>query len=537
MTFPRTLLLLTAALAALAGCARRETPADAGTRTQTLLIGNGAEPADLDPHLATVLSDQVLIGALFEGLTALDERTTVPVPAAAERWASSADGLTWTFHLRPGLAWSNGEPLTAQDFVDAWRRALTPSLAAENAWYFSGVKNADAFNAGRVTDPAALGFAAPDARTLVITLEHPIPYLPALVSLPGWYPVNPRVLAKFEGLTRRSTAWTRAGNHVGNGAFRLKTWEPNARIVVEKNPHHWQAADNRLAEIVFRPIESPDVEERDYRAGQLHVTFNLPVSKIAAWRDKDAATLRLDPILQTFFLRLNTTRPPFGDVRVRRALSLAVDRDLLAQSVLQGTRVAAHALTPPGIGGYTARARAGTDFDTARRLLAEAGFPGGQGLPELELQTRNDELAPRIAEALQAIWQRELGVRVVLAPTEPKTWIENQKTLAYTVSLAGWTADFPDPVTFLGLFAGDSTYNWTGWKNAAYDDLLARAGRAADPTARADLLQQAEQLLLTEAPIAPVHYGAQTYLVRPEVKGWEPASLVFRRFQRLYLEK
>lgn len=536
MALRRALFTLLCLTFALAGCTRRETPADAGIRTQTLLLGNGAEPQDLDPQVVTVLTDQNIMMALFEGLTALDEQTTQPVPAAAEHWEESTDGLAWTFHLRAGLKWSNGEPLTAGDFVAAWRRALDPKLAAENAWYLYAVRNAEAFNTGKLTDPALLGFAAPDDRTVVLTLEHPVPYLPALVSLPAWFPVNPRVLAKFDAHSRRDTAWTRAGNHVGNGPFRLVEWSPNARIVVEKNPHHRDAAQTKLQQIVFFPVENPDVEERNYRAGQLHATFSLPVDKIAAWRERAAAQLRLDPILQTFFLRFNTRQPPLDNPAVRRALSLAIDRDILARTVLQGSRQPAHSITPPGTGGYVPRTNVNTDLATARQLLADAGYPGGRGLPAFEIQTRNDALNPRLAEALQAMWQRELGVRTTIAPTEQKIWIQNQKTLSYAVTLAAWTADFPDPVTFLGLFTGDSAYNWTGWHSAEFDTLLARAAGTLDQAQRYELFQQAEKLLLESAPVAPVNFGAQTYLLHPAVRGWVPAPLGFRRYQYLSLQ-
>lgn len=521
---------------ALAGCSRRETPVEAGIRTRTLLAGNAAEPADLDPHLASILNDQIVVNTLFEGLTLLDERTTNPLPAAAESWRASEDGLVWTFRLRDGLLWSNGEPLVADDFVQSWRRLLTPAFAGENAWYLFALKNAEAFNARQLTDPAAVGFAAPDARTLVLTLERPTPYLPALVSLPAWFPLNPRVLAKFGAMEKRGTAWTRAGNLVSNGAFTLTQWTPNARIVLEKNPRHREAAQNHLARVIFFPIENPDVEERDFRAGQLHVTFNLPVTKIASWRKQDPARLRADPTLQANFLRFNTSRPPLDDPRVRRALSLAIDRDALARSVLQGSREAARALTPPGTGGYTARASVATNVEEARQLLAAAGHPGGKGLPTIDLQCRNDEIMPRVAEALQQMWQRELGLRITLSPLEQKTWIQNQQTLNYGISTAAWTADFPDPVTFLGMFTSNSAYNWTGWKHPDYEKLLGTAAATVDPQQRYEILQQAEALLLTESPIAPLYFGAQTYLIHPAVKGWEAAPLVFRRFQIVELK-
>ncbi len=518
------------------GCSRRETPVEAGIRTQTLLVGNAAEPADLDPQTSTVLNDQIIQMALFEGLTVLDEQTTVPVPAAAERWEVSPDGLVWTFHLRAGLKWSNGEPLTADDFLQSWRRVLNPVFAAEGAWYLFAVRNAEAFNAGRLADITAVGLAASDDRTLVITLERPAPYLPALVSMPSWFPVNPRVLAKFGALDRRGTTWTRPGNLVSNGPFLLKEWTPNDRIVVGKNSFYWDAARTRLRQIIFFPIENPEVEERNFRAGQLHVTFNLPITKIAAWRERDPTRLRLDPQLQINFLRFNVTKPPLTDPRVRRALSLAIDRDTVARTVLQGSRQPAHSVTPPGTGGYTARAGVDLDFEAARRLLADAGFPEGRGLPAIELQCRNNELSPRLAEALQAAWQRELGVRVTISPVEQKTWVQNQQTLNYAMTIAAWTADYPDPVTFLGLFTADSSYNWTGWKNPTYDRLMGEAAGTLDAHQRYEIFQQAEKTLLEDAPVAPLHLGAQTYLLHPAVHGWVPAPLVFRRFQQITLQ-
>ncbi len=534
---PGLLCSLAALVVAFAGCAKRETPAEEGIRTRTLLVGNGAEPGDLDPHLASVVSDQLIVNTLFEGLTLLDERTTNPLPAAAESWTVSPDGLVWTFRLRSGLKWSNGDPLTADDFIQSWHRVLSPEFASDNAWYLFVVKNAEACNARKLTDRTRLGFAAPDARTLVLTLERPAPYLPALVSLPAWFPLNPRAVAKFGPLEKRGTDWTRPGNLVSNGAFALAEWKPNARIVLEKNPHHRDAALNQLQRVVFFPIENPDAEERNFRAGQLHVTANIPVTKITPWREREPARLRLEPALQANFLRLNTARPPLTDARVRRALSLAIDRDTLARTILQGSRLPAHAFTPPGTGTYTARAAVALDLTGARQLLAEAGHPGGNGLPVLDLQIRNDELEPRVAVALQAMWQRDLGVRTSISQLEQKVWVQNQQTLNYTISTAAWTADFPDPVTFLGLFSATSGYNWTGWNSPAYDRHLTAAANMAEPAARAEFFQQAEALLLHEAPVAPLSVGARTYLLHAAVKGWEPAPLIFRRFQIVRLEK
>lgn len=532
----RPLLLIVSTASLLCSCGRREPPVEAGLRTQTLLLGNAAEPADLDPQIITAYSDANVINALFEGLTALDEATSQPVPAAAERWDFSADRQTWTFHLRANLKWSNGEPLTAADFVWSWRRLLAPALGAENAYYLHAVKNAEPFNQGKLTDPASLGLVAIDDRTLRITLEKPTPYFAALVAQPATYPVNGRVLEPACGAARRGTAWTRPGRHVGNGPFVLREWRPNARIAVERNPHYWGAANVRLREIVYFPTDNPDVDERNFRAGQLHATFTLPLARVAGWRERDPARLRIDPFLQTVFLRFNTTRPPLNDSRVRRALALAIDRETIARQVLRGTRAPAGALSPPGIGGFTPTVAVKTDAAAARQLLADAGFAGGVGLPVFEVQCRNDELQPQVAEVLQAMWSRELGVRITVAQSEQKIWLQNQQTLAYTITFGSWIADFPDASNFLRLFIGGGGYNWTGWADARYDQLLAEADTAADGSRRYTVFNDAEARLIEEMPIAPLFHGSQTYLLHPAVKGWPPSLLGTRRYQGVRLE-
>ena len=536
---PVRLLLLTAlcSLFTLSACSRRETPVESGLRTGTLHVGNGAEPESLDPHVLNAYTNQRLEAALFEGLCAIDEQTSSPAPGAAERWTSSADGLAWTFHLRAGLQWSNGEPLTADDFVQSWRRNLAPAFASAYAYLLFPIKNAEAYNSGKLTDSAALGLAAPDERTVVITLERPTPYLPILTATTPWYPVNPRVVTKFGPLTDRNSAWTRPGNLVGNGPFTLKEWTPGSRIVVDKNPRYWDAAAVRLNTIVFYPIENPDVEERNFRAGQLHLTNNLPLSKIPTYRSgNDAARMRTDLFLQVLFIRFNVTKAPLDNLKLRRALALAIDRDSISRSLLHGSRAAAGHFVPPHTAGYDSRARVVAQFDEARRLLAEAGYPGGIGLPVFELQVRNDELQPRITEAVQAMWQRELGVRVSIALLEQKVTIANQQALDYTIGVNGWVADFADPVTFLDLFVGGGGNNWTGWGDPAYDRLITEAARTLDPAARYELFQKAEAILLEQAPIAPLVFGARNFLIHPSVKGWEPAPVGIYQYKKVYLK-
>lgn len=528
-----TLVLAVATALALGGCSK-SAPQSAASTGAVLLVGNGAEPQDLDPQVMTAFTDQNIALALFEGLCALDEKTSAPVPAVAENWDVSEDGLTWTFHLRANLQWSDGTPLNAADFVMSWRRALSPKIAAEYSYLLFPLKNAEAI-ANAKAEPATLGAEAPDDRTLRLTLERPTAYLPALTANPIWFPVPPRVLEKFGATTARGTAWTRAGNLVGNGPFILKSWAPNARVEVVRNPHYWDAALVRLDGITFFPTENMDVDERNFRAGQVHLTAELPLAKVDSYRRTAPESLRLDPFLETFFLRFNVARPPLNDPRVRRALSLAIDREQLSRTLLRGTRAPAPHYTPANCAGYSSETRVPHEVAQAKALLAAAGFPEGKNFPTLDVQIKNDELHAKTLEAIQAMWARDLGVRVTLSPMEQKTWVANQQSLNYAISSARWVGDFVDPVTFLDMFVGGGSNNWTGWADREYDAAIEAAAAAHDQAKRYGNFQSAEKRLLEAAPIAPVFFGARCYLISPAVKGWEPALLGFHQYKKVYL--
>ena len=295
----RHVLPLLLALLLLPGCAKRETQAEAGIRTKTLLVGNGAEPASLDPHVVNLYYDQRILLALFEGLTAIDEKTARPVPAVAESWDVSPDGLVYTFHLRPNARWSNGDPVTAHDFAFAFQRILLPKFGATYCYMLWPIKNAEAFNTSKLADFSAVGVEAVDAVTLRLTLERPTPYLPALAAHTTWMPLHWATLEKFRAVDDRNAAWTRPGSLVGNGAFLLAEWRPNDRIIVTRNPYYWDNGHNRLERVEFFPTESSEVEERDFRAGQVHLTTSLPTAKIAGYHARDPARLRIDPLLCT----------------------------------------------------------------------------------------------------------------------------------------------------------------------------------------------------------------------------------------------
>ncbi len=523
-------------LAFIAACSKRESAVDEGIKTQTLLLGNLAEPQDLDPQINTAYTDMNILLALFEGLTVLDEKTSEALPGVADQWQASADGLVYTFHLRPNAKWSNGDPVTSHDFAYSFQRMLTPGFAGEYSYMLWPIKNAEAFNKGKIKDFASVGVATPDDATLRITLEHPTPYLPSLATHPTWCPVHRATIEKFGRMDQRSTKWTRAGNLVGNGPFTLTEWTPNSRIVVTKNPHYWDAATTRLNKIIFFPIESADVEERNFRSGQLHITYDIPVSKIPAYRAQTPSPFRNDAMLDILYLNFNVRKPPFDNPLVRRALSLGIDREAISRAVFEGVWPAAHAITPPNCRGYLPPEGAKDDFGEARRLLAEAGFPGGKGFPVLPLQVLNDIRQPKLAEALQSMWQRQLGIQITIEPYEQKTWLQNQQTMNHTFAFLGWVGDFADPVTFLSLFTKDGGNNNTGWANADYDRLLDQADHTSDPKSRFKLFQDAETLLLHEAPVAPLVNRTRAYLVNPAVKNWEPAPLGVHVYKKVYLQ-
>lgn len=518
------------------GCRQRETAVQQGNREQILHRGIGYEVTELDPHLVTGVAEGNVLRALFEGLVTEDPVDLHPVPGVAERWEISPDGLTYTFFLRPELKWSDGSALTAHDFASSFQRILTGALAAEYANMLYILQGAEAYHKGANPDFTQVGINVPDARTLRLTLEHPVPYFLSLLSNPAWYPVPIATVAKHGGVDQRRNVWTRPGHLVSNGPFTLKKWQQNQVIVVEKSPIYWDAAQVKLNGIHFYPIDSVDAEERAFRAGQLHLTETLPIAKIGSYQREASRLLRVDPYLGTYFYRLNVSRPPFADPRIRRALALAVDRTSIVEKILRGGQRPAHALTPPGTGGYTAAAQIPSDFAAARELLKEAGYEGGKGLPVLELLYNNSENHRLIAEAVQEMWRRELGVEVRLVNQELKVTFAARRSGDYQILRSDWIGDYLDPATFLDIFRSDAGNNHTRWASADYDATLFAAARTTDPTARLALLQKAEALLLESAPIIPIYHYTHIFLIQPAVRGWHSTLLDHHPYKNVWLE-
>jgi oligopeptide transport system substrate-binding protein len=529
------LALLTASLFVLTACSRRETAVERGNQAGVLHRGISHDLAGLDPHLATQASDYNVLSALLEGLVSEDPVDLHPVPGVAERWEMSADGLTYTFFLRADARWSNGDPVTSGDFIASWRRILTPSLGADYANLLYVIQGAQAFHKG-LAGFEQVGLAAPDARTLRVTLEHPTSYFLAQLNHMAWFPIHMATIEKSGPVADRSNQWARPGNFVGNGPFNLVAWRAGQEIVVEKSSTYWDRSTVRLNGIHFHAIDSQDVEERAFRARQLHLTEALPPGKVDVYRRDSPELLRIDPLLGTYFYRLNTTRPFLSDVRIRRALALAVDRSAIVEKILRGGQLPAQSFTPPGTAGYTPGAYLPTDFEQARRLLVEAGYPGGKGLPAFELLFNTSESHRTVAEAVQEMWRRELGLEVRLANQELKGTLEARRAGTFQILRSVWTADFIDPASFLDIWRSDSGNNYTGWKSPDYDALLFTAARELDPTARLELFRKAEALLLDAAPMIPIYHYTHVFLIQPSVRGWHSTLLDHHPYKHVWLE-
>jgi oligopeptide transport system substrate-binding protein len=515
----------------------RETRAEQGISTQTLYFGIGPELPHLDPHLATEIGHYTVLAALLEGLVSEDPTDLHPVPGVAERWECNDDKTRWTFHLRADARWSNGEPVTAQDFADSWKRALSPELAAEAVEPLYVLRNAQAYREGTLKDFGEVGIHVLDTRTLVLTLERPLADLSSHLNQCVFLPVHVRSIAETGDPLSRQTPWARPGRFVGNGAFRLESWATGQELRVTKSETYWGAATVKLRAVHFTFFPDRDTEERAYRAGQLHITEALPPSRIEAWKRDRPAELRIDPYLGTEFYRLNLRHPLLADKRVRRALNLAIDRDILVKRILRGGQLPAARFLPPGLGVPKPATTVGYAPDEARRLLAEAGFPGGKGALLLEILFNTSESHRALAEAVQAMWKKELGLDVRLVNQERIATLAARRTGNFQVMRSVWIADTLDPVPFLGIWRGAGPNNFTGWASGSFDHALEAATRAVSTEGRHAQLFEAEQVLLEDLPLVVLYHYTHVFLVHPAVRGWHPTLLDRHPLRAISLEK
>jgi oligopeptide transport system substrate-binding protein len=519
------------ALILLAGC-HRESRAESGARGQILHIGNGAEPKDLDPGAQAAEIEYVIDTALFEGLTNIANDGETILPGVAERWDISPDGKTYTFHLRADARWSDGSPVTADDFELGFRRAFTPSLLSQTNILGFPIVGAQEMMSGQ---KVPLGVAALDARTLQIRLKFPAPYFLYVVAGAPFDPVPRAVVEKFGDPYQPDSKWSRPGNMVSNGAFKLAAWHPNQDVVLTRNPYYWDGARVRLNEIHFYPTDDVESEERSFRTGDLHITYGLPPSKIAVYADRHDPQLRITPQLDVKFLMFNTNKRPFDDVRVRRALALAIDRDRIVPLVNKGEYSPAHAMTRPGTAGYQPAPVADYAPDQARGLLAQAGFPGGAGLPALTLRLATGNGTP-MAEALQETWRRVLGVSVAIETEEQKTFFDELEAGNYSVAVENYFYGIQAPETILMVALPDSPVNSTGWNNPAFVEAFREANQVTAAEGRRAYYDRMERLLQDGAAFVPIAYVNQAHLVSPMVKGWRENALYAIDWREIWLE-
>ena len=530
-------LLSVIILVGLTGCGGGESNVSAGNKTGTLYWGNGTEPQSLDPQIATGVPEHHIISAVMEGLVLKDRKTLEPRPGVAKSWDISDDGRVYTFYLRDNARWSNGDPHTAHDFAWSWWRALQPALGNLYAYMLFPIENAQKYYEGDISDFDQVGVKALNDRTLQVTLKYPTPYFLQLLDHYSLFPVHQATIEKFGDADQRGTRWTYEGNLVGNGPFQLVDWKINRRIVVQRNPHYWDKENVSLNEIIFIPIENIVTEERMFRAGQLHVTSSLPADKISVYREAKDPELRIAPYLGTYYYRLNVRKPQLKDPRVRRALAMTVDRQKLVDNITKGGQLPAYAMTPPGTMGYFPKSDLKFDPQGAKKLLADAGYPNGDGFPPTEILYNTNEGHRKVAVALQDMWKKHLNIDIRLLNQEWKVYLDSESAGQYEISRAGWIGDYVDPNNFLDLFLCGGGNNRTGWCNEEYDRLILDvAPSMSSHSERLEVFQQAEKILLDDMPIIPIYTYTTVQLVDSSVKNFDANIMNAASYKDLYLQ-
>ena len=499
-------------------------------RENVLRFSNGAEPETYDPSIAVGQPDGRVVRILFEGLTVPNARTLMSEPGQAYRWELSPDGRTYTFHLRPGLVWSDDTPLTARDFLWSWLRVLRPENAARYASVLYPIENAEAYSKGELRDSTRVGIAAPDDSTLVVRLHNPTAYFLFMTAFYTFVPVPRHVVERW------GDQWTRPAHIVSNGPWTLESWRQQDRFVFRKNPRYWDAATVRLDRIEAYSIEDLNTVVNLYKAGVIDWTTSgyIPSPFLPfMFQYSDFQHARFQAV---YFYSINVTRKPFDNVWFRRALNWSIDRDAIAHDLLKGTRDPWGNFTPAGYPGYHAPPPIGFDPEKARAYLARAGFPGGRGCPKISILINTSEDHRRIAEALQQMWKNTLNIPVEISNQEWGSFLQATTAKQYDVARRSWIGDYLDPTTFLGIMVTNDGNNRTGWSNAHYDALLREAAREVNPAKRMALLSRAETLLLDESVVLPVYHYTINSMVKPYVHGIYPTALDTNPLKRVWID-
>jgi len=523
----------------VASCSESINPVDSGLENQIYHHGNGSEPQGLDPHIVTGVPEHHILISLCEGLT-------IPNPnpndingymaGTAESWSISDDGKEYVFNINKNAKWSNGESVTADDFVWSWKRILTASLGSQYPDMLYYLEGAYEYHNGLIDDFDQVGVKSIDEHTLQVNLKNPTPFFLGLLSHYSTWPVHKETVLKFGDIDDRNGEWTRPGNFVCNGPFQLKTWELNNKIVVEKNPHYYDASIVQLNEIHYYPVSNVMTEDRMFRAGQLHLTSTLPSQKCPIYIEENP-NLRIDPYMGTYFYRINTENEVLKDVKVRKALAYSIDRQLLVDKVTKCGQIPAYSFTPPGTNGYQPTTEIPFDPVLAKSLLDEAGFSEENPFPKLEILFNTNEDHRKLALAIQQMWQINLGIEVELVNQDWKVYLNREMIGDFQISRAGWIGDYEDPNTFLDLMRPNRGNNKTGWENMEYDALVEKANTINNQAERYELLYKAEEILIENMPVIPLYTYVRAYQLSPDVKGFNPHILDHHHPKFIYLER
>ncbi|WP_447886014.1 ABC transporter substrate-binding protein [Serratia fonticola] len=486
---------------------------------QRMVINNGSEVASLDPHKVEGTPESNIILNLLEGLVSTDANGHL-APAVAENW-ENAGYQTWTFHLRPGAVWSDGSPVTAQDFVYSWQRLADPKTGSPYASYlqYARIENIDAILAGK-KPPESLGVSAIDDKTLKVTLSEPVPYFVSMLSHTSMKPVKQSVVEKF------GDKWTLPQNYVGNGAYRLSEWVVNERIVLERSPSYWNNGKTVIEQATFLPLSSEVSDINRYRSGEIDITNSaIPPNLYAKMKREIPEQLHVNPYLCTFYYEINNQRAPFTDERVRAAVKLTLDRDIIANKIMGQGQIPAYSFTPtfteggnfsqPEWAGWTQEKR----NEEAKKLLAQAGFTAEKPLKFTLLYNTSDQNKQQ-AIAAASMWKKNLGAQVTLQNQEWKTSLQSRHEGQFDVARATWCGDYNEPSAFLNMLLSNSSNNTFFYKSPAFDALMASTLQAPDAAARGAIYQQAETLLDKDSALIPVYYRVSARLVKPTVGGF-----------------
>ena len=514
--------LLVLPLLLATSCGKKERIVDQAYKERNFHYGIGAEARTVDPAQNTDSTGTKIIVQLFEGLVEYHHKTNEVIPGVAKSWDISKDGKTYTFHLRDNAKWSNGDAVTANDFVYSWERVLNPLMASEYAPLIYVIKNAQKYNQGKIKDFAQVGVKAKDDHTLVVDLEYPAAYFLNILQYSLTRPVHKATIEKFGDKYDRDNTWTRAENIVSNGPFMMTEWTINKYIKIKKNPNYWDAKNIWLNGAILYPVDNVQNEERMFRSGALHVTNDTIVNKIPVYQKEHPELIVIEPYLSVYYYSLNNKRKPLNDKRVRKALALAINRHDLVKYVTKAGQQPAYNMVPPGTGGYTSKQTFKEDVAEAKRLLAEAGFPNGEGFPtDLNLMYNTSENHKSTAEAIQQMWKKNLNIQIQLANQDWKVFIDTRNKHNFDIARDGWIGDFNDPLTFVDLQASYNPQNHSAFNSKTYDDLVTKARYSTDQNERFAAFDQLEAILKDEMPVIPLYFYTTKFLRQTDVRGYD----------------